>query len=150
MKKGCLEFLSDVCVFSFWNHTMTNLNDDNTIDAMSTTARQITPEQAAENIKTIARRIRGDSARIRDIVKTLHRSGAFEELAAAVREAAIATRDTSREIKETAKEIKTARVRDDASQEAKEPTPHAAETVKQVTKRARRKTVARRKKRQVV
>jgi hypothetical protein len=121
-------------------------NDNNTA---TTTGISITPEQAAENVKIIARRIREDSARIRDIVKTLHMSGAIEELATAVREAAIATRDTSREINETAKEMRTATVTD-AAREAKEsPTPRAAETQKQVTKRTRKNTapVSRRKKR---
>lgn len=80
-------------------------NDHNDLSA-TWSSIQITPEQAAENIKVLAGRIRGDSSRIRDIVRTLHTSGALEKLADAIREAAISTSASSREINETAKQLK--------------------------------------------
>jgi len=93
------------------------------------------PEQAAEDVKKLARRIREDSARIRDIVKTLHTSGAIEELAIAIRGAAIATKDTSREINETVKELNELGIR--RREEA------AHKTKMRATKRTTRKKVTR-------
>ena len=66
------------------------------------TTTTISPQQAAENIKDAARRIREASSAMRDMVRTIHESGAIDELAAAIREASIAARDTASDIYETA------------------------------------------------
>ena len=62
--------------------------------------------QIAKNIKEIARRIREESAKMRDTVRIVHQSGAIDELTDAIREAVIAARDTSREINTGAKDLR--------------------------------------------
>jgi len=66
----------------------------------------LTPEQTAESIKNIARRIREESAKMRDAVRVIRQSGAIEELTDAVREATLAARDSVREINEASAELK--------------------------------------------
>ena len=73
---------------------------------MTAEKKTLSPQQAAENIKDAARRIRETSSAMRDMVRTIHESGAIEELAAAIPEASIASRDTARGINETAKDLK--------------------------------------------
>ncbi len=64
-----------------------------------------TPEETANRIKEIARVLREQSALMRDTMRTLHRSGAIQELTEAVRDAVIAARDASKEISYAAKEL---------------------------------------------
>jgi methyl-accepting chemotaxis protein len=63
-------------------------------------------EHTAQTIKDIARRIREESAKVKDTVRILRQSGAIEELTEAVKEVSLAARDTSREISATARELK--------------------------------------------
>ena len=67
---------------------------------------QMTPEQTAEAIKNIAKRIREESAKMRETVRVIRQSGAIEELTDAVREAAVAARDSAREINDVATDLK--------------------------------------------
>ena len=125
---------------------MSNISsEENVADAQATLTKPTTPttmnpEQVAQNIKNIARKIREESARMRDTVRVIHESGAVEELSDAIKEAAIAARDTSREISETARVLKergvirdTASVVDETARNAIE----TAETVKVISKEAR-------------
>ncbi len=56
-------------------------------------SREITPEQAADKVKDVAKTIREVSSTARETVKKFHESGAITELAEALHEAAVATRD---------------------------------------------------------
>ena len=62
--------------------------------------------QIAQDIKDIARRIREESATIRDVIRIVCQSGAIDEMAVALRDVIIAARDTSREINIIAKELR--------------------------------------------
>jgi hypothetical protein len=66
----------------------------------------ISKEQAAQNVKDIARIIREQSAMMSETVKFMRESGAIIELTEAIKAATIAARDATREINETAKELK--------------------------------------------
>lgn len=79
---------------------MTNSN------ARTTSLKEMTPEQTAEAIKNIAKRIREESAKMRETVKIIRQSGAIEELTEAVREATMAARDSAKEINEVANDLK--------------------------------------------
>lgn len=79
---------------------MTNNN------ARTTSLKEMTPEQTAEAIKNIAKRIREESTKMRETVKIIRQSGAIEELTEAVREATMAARDSAKEINEVANELK--------------------------------------------
>ena len=79
---------------------MTNNN------ARTTHLKEMTPEQTAEAIKNIAKRIREESIKMRETVKIIRQSGAIEELTEAVREATMAARDSAKEINEVANELK--------------------------------------------
>ena|SRR5437867_5142035 len=63
-------------------------------------------EETAQAIKDIARRIRQESAKMRETVRIIRQSGAIDELTEAVKEASIAARDTSKEISDVARELK--------------------------------------------
>ena len=66
----------------------------------------MTPDQTVECIRDIAKGIRETSAKIRETIKTLHRSGAIDEFTQAVHEATLATSSTTKEINETSKDLK--------------------------------------------
>jgi len=110
-------------------------------ETASTAGTDLTGEQIAASIKDIARRIREESTRMKETVRTLRQSGAIVELTAAVREAAMAARDTSKEINATAKTLEEkglirdiAVAVDETSQMAKD----TAETVKRTAQQATR------------
>jgi uncharacterized protein Yka (UPF0111/DUF47 family) len=63
-------------------------------------------QQTAETIKGIARRIREESIRMRELVIAIRQSGAVEELVDSFREASLATRDTAKEINEAARALR--------------------------------------------
>src|ERR671929_97308 len=75
---------------------------------------QMSYEQITASIKNVAKNIRESSARTRETVRTLRRSGAIEELTQAVYEAVIATRDTAKEINDTTKDLKESGIVEDA------------------------------------
>ncbi len=81
--------------------TGTNFSTTNNNNIM-----EMTPEQTADAIKNVAKRIREESAKMREAVKVIRQSGAIEELTEAVREAAMAARDSAREINEVATDLK--------------------------------------------
>ncbi|MGI0048953.1 MAG: hypothetical protein ACREAW_05390 [Nitrososphaera sp.] len=75
-------------------------------NAGTTNIKDMTPEQTAEAIKNVAKRIREESTKMREAVKIIRQSGAIEELTEAVREATLAARDSAREINEVANDLK--------------------------------------------
>jgi hypothetical protein len=114
----------------------TSKNTGNTSTASS--IREMTPEQTADAIKNIAKRIREESAKMRESVKVIRQSGAIEELTDAVREAAMAARDSAREINEVATELKQRGVINDtinAAEETGNTAREVAQTVKDTVSR---------------
>jgi len=114
-----------------------NKNASNT-STTATNIREMTPEQTAEAIKNIARRIREESAKMRESVKIIRQSGAIEELTEAVREAAMAARDSAKEINEVATELKQRGVINDtinAAEETGNAAREAAQTMKDTVSR---------------
>ena len=63
-------------------------------------------DHAAESIKDAARDIRESSSTTKELVHTLVRTGAFEEIARAILETTIAIRDTANEVNEIVKDLK--------------------------------------------
>ena len=63
-------------------------------------------DHAAESIKNAARDIRESSSTTKQLVHTLVRTGAFEEIARAILETTIAIRDIANEVNETIKDLK--------------------------------------------
>jgi transposase-like protein len=63
-------------------------------------------DHAAESVKNAARDIRGSSSITKQLVHTLVRTGAFEEIARAILETTIAIRDIANEVNETVKDLK--------------------------------------------
>jgi hypothetical protein len=63
------------------------------------------PGELAARIKAIARKIREQSALMRDTVRIICRSSAIEELTIAVRDSALTDLDASKEIRDAAKEL---------------------------------------------
>ena len=63
-------------------------------------------DHAAESIKNAARDIRESSSTTKQLVHTLVRTGAFEEIARAILETTIAIRDIANEVNETVKDLK--------------------------------------------
>ena len=74
------------------------------------TSADMTPsvdaQQTAETIRSIARRIREESIRMRELVHAIHQSGAVDELVDSFREASLATRDTAKEINDAARALR--------------------------------------------
>jgi DNA-binding Lrp family transcriptional regulator len=77
-------------------------------NTFKTSIRQMTPDQAVDSIRDIAKGIRETSAKIRETIKTLQRSGAIDEFTQAVHEATLATYSATKtkEINETSKDFK--------------------------------------------
>ncbi|MDQ4050327.1 MAG: hypothetical protein M3115_07150 [Thermoproteota archaeon] len=76
----------------------------------TTTGAEMTPsvdaQQTAETIRNIARRIREESIKMRELVVAIRQSGAVEELVDSFREASLATRDTAKEINDAARALR--------------------------------------------
>src|ERR687892_2917959 len=74
------------------------------------TSADMTPsvdaQKTAETIKGIARRIREESIRMRELVIAIRQSGAVDELVDSFREASLATRDTAKEINDAARALR--------------------------------------------
>jgi hypothetical protein len=64
------------------------------------------PMRKTKQIKTIARRIREESIRMRELVVAIRQSGAVEELVDSLRDASLATRDTAKEINAAAHDLR--------------------------------------------
>lgn len=105
---------------------MTNNN------ARATSLKEMTPEQTAEAIKNIAKRIREESTKMRETVKIIRQSGAIEELTEAVREATMAARDSAKEINEVANDLKQRGVIRETINAAEETGASARDTAKTV------------------
>lgn len=101
---------------------------ENNISTTNTDLKEMTPEQTAEAIKNIAKRIRAESAKMRETVKVIRQSGAIEELTDAVREAAMAARDSAREINEVATDLRQRGVIKETINAAEEASVTARET----------------------
>jgi malate/lactate dehydrogenase len=67
---------------------------------------EMTALAMAVAVKEFAKTIRDSSTKMCETLRTLHQTGAIDEMADAIRAAAVATRDTAREIEEISKEIK--------------------------------------------
>ncbi|MFY9868904.1 MAG: hypothetical protein WAK17_04225, partial [Candidatus Nitrosopolaris sp.] len=65
-----------------------------------------TSDHAAESTKNVARDIRESSSTTKQLIHTLVRTGAFEEIARTILETTIAIRDTANEINEIVKHLK--------------------------------------------
>jgi signal transduction histidine kinase len=89
--------LHKIIIIVFYIITLYMPLSNNTTTKTSVT--QMTPEQTAQSIKNIAKTIREASARMRETVRTLHQSGAIDEITKAVHEATLAARDTAKEIR---------------------------------------------------
>ena len=63
-------------------------------------------DHAAESIKNASRDIRESSSTTKQLVHTLVRTGAFEEIARAILETTIAIRDIVNDVNETVKDLK--------------------------------------------
>jgi hypothetical protein len=63
-------------------------------------------DRAAESIKNTARDIRESSSTTKQLIHTLVKTGAFEEIARAILETTIAIRDIANEVNETVKDLK--------------------------------------------
>jgi methyl-accepting chemotaxis protein len=134
-------------------------SNDNSVrirDYATAKISETTSEQAAESIKNVAKGIVEASSSIRELVLTLHRSGAIEEIGRAAR----AIRDTANEINDTVKNVNdrgiikdttcaveetTNAARDtihtvkDATREAAETAPTTKKTLKEVSDKVRSK-----------
>lgn len=100
-----------------------------TFRSNTTTSDTRNIEDTAETLRVYATRIREASARMRDTVITLRRSGAIDEIALAIREAVIATRDTTRELNDTAKDLKERGIIKDTANAIEETNLAARETI---------------------
>jgi uncharacterized protein Yka (UPF0111/DUF47 family) len=77
-----------------------------TTDTTAGMTPSIDAQQTAETIRGIARRIREESIRMRELVVAIRQSGAVEELVDSFREASLATRDTAKEINDAARALR--------------------------------------------
>jgi hypothetical protein len=109
--------------------TKTTSTINETTATKASSIREMTPEQTAEAIKSIARNIRETSAKMREAVRAIRQSGAIDELTEAVREATIAARDTAIEISDAAKEMRERGVIKDTANVIEETTMVARDTV---------------------
>jgi DNA-binding TFAR19-related protein (PDSD5 family) len=82
-------------------------------------------EQAAESIKNVAMGIVEAASSIRELVLTLHQSGAIEEIARAAR----AIRDTANEINDTVKNLNERGIIKDTTSAVEETTNVARDTI---------------------
>ena len=128
---------------------------------VSTTATTVDADtqRTVDSIKNIAKNIREASSRIRDTVRTLHRSGAIDELTQAIQDAMIATRDTTQEISATARDLRergiirdtagaieetaiaakeTAETVKGSAQQVKKAPPKTAETLREVSSKSKK------------
>src|SRR5512145_2033181 len=78
----------------------------NTTKASAEITPSVDAQQTAETIKNIARRIREESIKMREMVIAIRQSGAVEELVDSFREASLATRDTAKEINDAARALR--------------------------------------------
>jgi methyl-accepting chemotaxis protein len=78
----------------------------NTATASADVTPSVDAQQTAETIRSIARRIREESIRMRELVHVIRQSGAVEELVDSFREASLATRDTAKEINDAARALR--------------------------------------------
>jgi hypothetical protein len=78
----------------------------NTTKASAEITPSVDAQQTAETIRNIARRIREESIKMRELVVAIRQSGAVEELVDSFREASLATRDTAKEINEAARALR--------------------------------------------
>jgi methyl-accepting chemotaxis protein len=133
------------------DHVSTTATTNMTVDADT--------QRTVDSIKNIAKNIREASSRIRDTVRTLHQSGAIDELTQAIQEAMIATRDTTQEISATARDLRergvirdtagaieetaiaakeTAETVKGSAQQVKKAAPKTAETLRDLSSKTRK------------
>ena len=136
-------------------------NTSITADTGADMTTSVDARQTAETIRGVARRIREESIRMRELVHAIRQSGAVEELVDSIREASLATRDTAKEINDGARALRdrgairetaiaidettkaaqeTAETVRVAAREVGEAAPLTSETVRKTGKRLRRST----------
>jgi methyl-accepting chemotaxis protein len=111
-------------------------SSDNSVrirDYATAKTSETTPEQAAESIKNVAMGIVEASSSIRELVLTLHQSGAIEEIARAAR----GIRDTVNEINDTVKNLNERGIIKDTTSAVEETTNAARDTIHTVKDAAR-------------
>lgn len=81
------------------------LYNNNMAQTVTSSKREMTPEEIADNVKKTAKNVRDAAIRVRMVVKALQETGAMNDVAEAVREAAITSHYTAKQISVTAKEI---------------------------------------------
>src|SRR5438445_2699858 len=112
--------------------------DDNSVrirDYATAKISETTSEQGAESIKNVAMGIVEASSSIRELILTLHQSGAIEEITRAAR----SIRDTANEINDTVKNLNEGRIIKDTASAVEETTNAARDTlhtVKDATREA--------------
>lgn len=130
-----------------------------TTDTTAGMTPSVDAQHTAETIRSIARRIREESIRMRELVHAIHQSGAVDELVDSFREASLATRDTAKEINDAARALRdrgairetavaideTAKAAQEtaetvrvAAKEVEEAAPITSETVRKTGRRLRR------------
>jgi uncharacterized protein Yka (UPF0111/DUF47 family) len=134
-------------------------NTSTTDTTAGITPPSVDAQHTAETIRSIARRIREESIRMRELVHAIHQSGAVDELVDSFREASLATRDTAKEINDAARALRdrgairetavaideTAKAAQEtaetvrvAAKEVEEAAPITSETVRKTGRRLRR------------
>jgi gas vesicle protein len=114
-------------------------SNDNSVrirDYATTRTSETTSEQAAETIKNVAKGIVEASSSIRELVLTLHQSGAIEEIGRAAR----AIRDTANEINDSVKNFNERGIIKDTTSAVEETTNAARDTI-HIVKDATREAV---------
>ena len=81
-----------------------------------------TSDHVAESLKNAAKDIHESSFSVRELILTLLRSGAIEEIALAIHEATTAIRDTANEINNTVNDLKQRGIIKDSASSIKETT----------------------------
>jgi gas vesicle protein len=89
-----------------------------------------TSDQAAESIKNVSKDIRESSSSLRELILTLIRSGAMEEMVRTIIETTTAIRDTANEINDAIKDLKEREIIRDTARAVEGTTSSARDTIK--------------------
>jgi len=118
----------DICYVQILIKMSSSSSNDNSVrirDYASAKTPETASEEAAESIKNVAMGIVEASSSIRELVLTLHQSGAIEEIARAAR----GIRDTVNEINDTVRNLNNRGIFKDTASAVEETTNAARETI---------------------
>jgi hypothetical protein len=101
-----------------------------------------TSDHAAQSIKNVARDIRESSSTTKQLIHTLVRSGAFEEIARTILETTIAIRDTVNEVNEIVKDLKERGTIKDTASAVAETTNATRNTIEKAKRRGAAQEIA--------